>query len=62
MEAMADDGAVSGKTWLAIINKVTRHTHVEANEQTVPVKADFTAGGAAKRPIRGTGGCRQRSG
>ena len=45
-EAMADDGAVSGKTWLAIINNVARDMHVEANEQTVPVKADFTVGGS----------------
>lgn len=41
---LVDAGLVTGKTWLSIIDKDTRETHVEANDQTVKADEKFKVG------------------
>jgi len=42
---LADLGLVTGKTWLAVLDKDTRDDHEEANGQTVGVNDPFKVGG-----------------
>jgi hypothetical protein len=44
--AITEENAELLKTWSAILDKVTRPTHVEADDQTVPKDDPFIVGGA----------------
>lgn len=45
MQELARSGAITGKTWLAILDKRCRTSHSALNDTTVAVAANFSVGG-----------------
>ena len=46
MEELSDQGLISGKQWLAILDRRVRETHIDLHNSVVAARADFSVGGS----------------